>query len=139
MLLTKRQGYIIAFRFLDRCWNFIQTDDFGKLLGAMNPNLFKEGFSADPAYWEDWLRCSKQVTDLENVTPEQVFKIMILFLEFYQNNFCFELRPVFDYLDLNNHLQDNWELKVNWITSIDETIINGNRAVTIGCPHQNID
>ena len=53
--MTSKQGFYLMFYLLDQMyWEDTENDVLGGMLGAMNPDLFEGGVSADPAYWEDW-------------------------------------------------------------------------------------
>lgn len=87
MILNLKQAYLTTFYFLDMIYDENKNDVLGGLLGSMNPNIFIDNISADPAIWEDWENCAKTITKDGFLTANQAFQVMILFLEFNQNEF----------------------------------------------------
>jgi hypothetical protein len=58
--LTKEQAFKAMAIFLERFYERTQSDDVGGLLGDMM--LRKNGTTADPAAWEDWMKSVQKIT-----------------------------------------------------------------------------
>ncbi len=58
-VMTAQEAYEVMMLFLEKHYRLTSSDDIGALLGAMQ--FFEDGLSADPAMWEDWLECVKEV------------------------------------------------------------------------------
>jgi len=56
--------YLEAFKamscFLEKYYDQTSSDDIGSLLGEIQ--LVENGSTADPAAWEDWMKCVHKVT-----------------------------------------------------------------------------
>jgi|HubBroStandDraft_4_1064222.scaffolds.fasta_scaffold325676_1 hypothetical protein len=60
--LTELEAFQAMIKFLDIYYQNTFSDDIGSLLGDMNlDNFFKNGTTADPAAWEDWIECINAV------------------------------------------------------------------------------
>lgn len=91
MNLNLKQAYLTTFYFLETIYDKTKDNALGGLLGAMNPYVFSDSISADPAIWDDWKLCSKKITDSALLTTNETYQVMISFLEFYKEEFGFEL------------------------------------------------
>lgn len=93
--MTSKQGYYLMFYLLDQMyWENTENDTLGNILSSMNPYLFMEDVSADPAYWEDWQEMIAEAGMKEPLTVEQVLEIIQRFLAFYRQNFGFNLQAI---------------------------------------------
>lgn len=50
------EAYLAMFSFLEQHYQITHSDDLGALLGSMS--LLKDGGTADPVIWEDWLKAA---------------------------------------------------------------------------------
>lgn len=67
MELTTKQAFEAMVLFLEEFYNRTQSDDVGALLGQLI--LLKDGSTADPAAWDDWVECVEKVlinSDIRN-------------------------------------------------------------------------
>jgi hypothetical protein len=55
--LTDKQAFEAMIHFLELHYQRTKSDDLGALLGDLQ--LLKDGSTADPAAWQDWLQCVK--------------------------------------------------------------------------------
>lgn len=62
-VLTAQEAYEVMMLFLEKHYERTDSDDIGALLGALQ--FFEDGVTADPAMWEDWLKCVSKVKDDE--------------------------------------------------------------------------
>ncbi len=56
--IDKKQAYLAMFAFLEEHWNRTKSDDLAVLLGSMS--LLRDGETADPAIWNDWITAVKK-------------------------------------------------------------------------------
>ena len=63
-VLTEREAYETMLLFLEKHYELTGSDDIGALLGALQ--LFEDNISADPAMWEDWQKCVKELRGEDN-------------------------------------------------------------------------
>ena len=68
------------------------------LLGDLNPNLFSDGLSADPAAYYDWSICVNKSGDNDMLRSDDVLIGIQNFLIFYQNRFGFNLSNVIEHI-----------------------------------------
>lgn len=63
--MEKQLTYLEAFHcmreFLEIYYNNTKSDDVGDILSATQLTLWKDGGTADPACWEEWLECIEKV------------------------------------------------------------------------------
>jgi hypothetical protein len=52
--LTPKEAFAAMYLFLDKMYKDYGFDQLGGILGGMS--LLADGGTADPAYWDDWLR-----------------------------------------------------------------------------------
>lgn len=57
--LTTQQAFKAMVLFLESFYERTKSDDVGGLLGDLI--LLKDGTTADPAAWDDWMKCVKKV------------------------------------------------------------------------------
>lgn len=53
-------AFLTLFKLLDKAYDESKNRSLGSLLGSMNPDLFEESISADPAVYEDFCDCLKE-------------------------------------------------------------------------------
>jgi len=57
--LSEKDAYLAMFAFLENEYEMTKSDDVGAMLGSMS--FLKDGNTADPAAWNDWLEAIKKV------------------------------------------------------------------------------
>ncbi len=62
--LTVLQAYLAMVKFLEEFYQRTGSDDVAVLLGGMQ--LLKDGKTADPAAWNDWMKCVKSIRALDS-------------------------------------------------------------------------
>jgi hypothetical protein len=61
--LTERQAFEAMVMFLEQFYERTDSDDIGGLLSDLM--MATDGQTADPAAWQDWLSCIRQVTSVK--------------------------------------------------------------------------
>lgn len=97
--MTLKEAYIYIFRILNKYWYATHDDGLGDILSEMNPFLWKDGNSADPAAWEDWLRVVQTVTSKESITEAEAMKAMISLLKDYHEQGWVDLAKVIEHFE----------------------------------------
>lgn len=96
----QKKSYKALYMLLDAFYSATKNDYAGILLGSMNPELFNGVDSADPATFEDFCDCLNECykkTMSEDI--KTAFSASIQFLDFYKNEFGFELTDIEQYID----------------------------------------
>lgn len=106
--MTQRQAYIAAYYFLESYWIETKSDDLVHLLSNMNPFLWTDGYSADPATYEEWLECAKKIVDGESLDARQTFDVMLEFLKFHKEEFEFAPAWLIDDVTKKTHNSSEW-------------------------------
>jgi hypothetical protein len=57
--LTDKQAFQAMILFLDDYYARKSSDEIGAILGGLQ--MIGDGMPADPAAWDDWLKCVRQV------------------------------------------------------------------------------
>jgi hypothetical protein len=57
--LTEKEAYTAMYAYLVKIYEITKSDDLGSLLGSMS--TLANGETADPAIWDDWLKCIEEV------------------------------------------------------------------------------
>lgn len=68
--LTTQQAFEAMVLFLEGFYERTQSDDVGGLLGDLI--LLEDGETADPAAWDDWMKCVRRVVDKQSVQKDAV-------------------------------------------------------------------
>ena len=94
--MTNTQGYMAIFQILDDYFFTVEKDrELAPLLGQMNPELTGGRGPADPAVWEDWLKCVEKVCGkADTIAPAQLRPLLFAFLEMYRDEWGFDLNSV---------------------------------------------
>lgn len=61
--ITVEVAYAAMYKFLENEYEMTKSDDIGGLLGGMS--LLRNGKTADPAIWGEWLNAVKKALDEE--------------------------------------------------------------------------
>lgn len=85
-IMEKMKSFLIFFYILDQCYDQYMEDDLGGFLGAISPELWRDGQPADKAIYNDW-EDSIKIIDTQNIV-----EITYKFLEFYEQKFGFNLK-----------------------------------------------
>ncbi|MGD1901946.1 MAG: hypothetical protein ACFB9N_06875 [Geitlerinemataceae cyanobacterium] len=67
MNLDYKEAYLAMYEFLNDFYDRTKSDEVGGLLGEMS--LLGDGSTADPAAWEDWLRCIEKIENGQGRDP----------------------------------------------------------------------
>ena len=60
--LTIRQAFDAMFCYLEDYYHRGKSDEVGDMLSNLDVNnVFKSGYTADPAAWSDWMKCVCQI------------------------------------------------------------------------------
>ena len=108
MKTTLRQAYLAAFQILDEIFDETKNEKLGNFLSGMNPYLFSDSMSADPATWHEWTACAEKVSTDEMYENSDVLVIVNMFLQLNQKQYDFDMNWFAELL--NKKIQDGrWE------------------------------
>ena len=119
--MTIKQGYYLMFYLLNEIYFEDMenvNDTLGGMLGAMSPDLFVGGVSADPAYWEDWKEIVSRLGISEPLDVKQALQITVAFLEFYRKEFDFDLREIEDRIENMDESDETLKQCIRWAMGI---------------------
>ena len=83
--MNTMQSFLMLFYLLDQCFDDCPEESLGGLLGAISPELWRDGQPADKAVLLDWEKFSRR----ETVNAQNIVRIICDFLECYENQFGF--------------------------------------------------
>lgn len=101
--MSIQEAYLVMYNILNDYY-FQESDNhyLASLLSDMDPNVFMDKMSADPATYFDWLSCVECYIVNEEIKDENIILALKSFLRFYQQEFGYQLEDVIDYFDLRN-------------------------------------
>ena len=103
MRTLSEKAYLSMFYVIDAYYSAHPSDSVGSLLGDLNPFLFKDAISADPAAYDDFCDCFAKTAKGREVDDFDVgYRAAISFLKYYNDEFGFELENLirdFSYRD----------------------------------------
>ena len=83
--MNTMQSFLMLFFILDQCFDDCPENSLGGLLGAISPELWRDGQPADKAILLDW----EEVNRNETITTQNVVQKIYYFLECYEKLFGF--------------------------------------------------
>ena len=95
--LTTEDSFCAAFALLDKYYRESDDDKVCSLLSDMDPYLFKNSLSADPAVYGDWCRIIAAYQKDGRVEYLQMLFGLKELLAFYQKEFGFEHQNAIDH------------------------------------------
>jgi hypothetical protein len=114
MLLDIKQAYLTMYFMLDAYyWEKTKSDSLGGMLGDLSPYMAKGYISADPAAWEDWIDSVKKISNADLLTHDEVFQVIIVFLDFYMSEFGFDIGVILEDIKNMSIKSDTWLSFVN--------------------------
>jgi hypothetical protein len=81
-MLTYKQALLAAYTILDDLYDKTKGESMAGLLSDMNPFVFKDRTSADPATWKEWITCAEKVQEGGALTEDNAFQALVSFLNF---------------------------------------------------------
>jgi len=97
------------FSFLEACYETSKTDMIGALLGSMNPYLFQDNSSADPALYNHWLKLNNNRNVLN---AEDCYAMMLLFLGEMNSRMHLDIADFIERLKTTQSIKKSWN--VSW-------------------------
>jgi hypothetical protein len=108
MTITLRQSYLAAFQILDEIFDDTKNEQLGNFLSGMNPYLFTDSISADPATWHEWVSCANKVQNGGVLTADNAFQTLISFLRFNEEQYGYRTNMILDEMQ-NPSYQKRWK------------------------------
>ena len=103
-----RQAFVAAYYFLDHCYAETKNTELVGLVSDMNPFVFADGGSADPAAISDWGNIAKNISETGDFDTEQAFQAMYEYVNFHKTEFGFDYDWVLAYLANETHKSLKW-------------------------------
>jgi len=122
--LTLKQAFIAAFYFMDLYYIETKDDALADLLGNMNPYLWADGGSADPAAEEDWNNVAKAIKCGTQINPEQAFLLMYEYLNFHKTGLGYDVEWLMNDLAKKPHDTPEWLECITKAINPDESTIS---------------
>jgi len=126
-MFSIHQGYYIVYKFMERYWYEVdrhrkyEPDDSFTLVTifstGMEPQDINISNPLDREKYYEWVELTSQINDKATYTKDELFTAMIKFLNYYKNEYGFNLKEAID--DIEHNCNVMWE-KV--ITEAIETI-----------------
>jgi len=107
-MLNFRQAFIAAYYFLNIYYEETKNDDFLDIISGMNPFLWADGGSADPAAEKDWADVAKIIAKGESLNPQQAFQAMYGYVKFFKTEFGFDFDWIINGLLEKTHNSPKW-------------------------------
>lgn len=80
------QSFLFFFYILDQGYNQCKNDDLGGFLGAISPEMWEDGQSADKAVLNDW----EKISNPETVDMKNIIERAYTFLGCYEQEFGYD-------------------------------------------------
>jgi len=107
-MMNFRQAFIAAYYFLDLYYIETGDEDIADLVSDMNPFLWGDGGSADPAAEDDWEKVAKATVDGGSISPQQAFQVLYNYLKFHTVEFGFNFEWLMEDMLSKTHNTSNW-------------------------------
>jgi len=92
------ESFLTFFYILDQCYEQVQEDDLGGLLGAASPELWGDGHPMDRAILNDW----KEISNPDTVNKQNIIEKTYGFLEYYEKLYGFNFAKTKKWLTIPN-------------------------------------
>lgn len=90
MNLSYQHSLWAAYKLLSSLYRNEESHGLLFILDEMDPFAFTNGTCADPAVWQSWTKCCKDVNDSGFLTSEQIISVLVKFLEVNEEEYsCF--------------------------------------------------
>jgi len=106
--MTPKQAFMATYKFLEIYYDETADNRLIDLLSGMNPLLWIDGGSADPAIYNDWLEISKKFISDEQIDAKKAFLAMFEFLVFYEKEFDYVPEWLIEDLRGKSHSTPKW-------------------------------
>lgn len=93
MLISYDRAFLATYYVLDEMYQRTPSDSLAVIASDMNPFLFADGKSADPASYEDFVDCCKEVEKRENCEEDVqlAYRCGLAYMQFFNDSWGFPL------------------------------------------------
>jgi len=106
--MTLKQAFIASYLFLDIFYQETKDERFLDIISGMNPFLWADGSSADPAAIYDWAFVAKRITEEEHLSSKQSYYVMYEYVKFFKTEFGFDFDWIMEGLLKKTHNSPEW-------------------------------
>jgi hypothetical protein len=109
--ITTLQAFNALIIFLENYNEKHFSDDLCDLLSGTSMDIWADGGTADPAYWDEWVEVIKKVTklDTDTLTTRESFEASKEFLKLYfADTNSKDIQKLLEYMENTSSLQDSW-------------------------------
>lgn len=87
----QRKAFLATFCLLDNLYSRFPYKNLGVVLGDMDPYIFKDGMSADPAAWADFSKYYEEAKESYSTEFDIAYYTSIRFLRVYEEEWDFPI------------------------------------------------
>jgi len=106
--MNLRQAFIAAYYYLEVYYNETISEDILDIISSMNPFLWADGGSADPAAEHDWIEVAKNIMTGDQMDSQQAFQVMYEYVKFFKTEFGFDFDRIMEGLLKKTHNDPEW-------------------------------
>lgn len=106
--MNLKQAFIAAFYFLNLYYEETNNEAFLDIVSGMNPFVWEDESSADPAAERDWEAIANSITIEAYLSPQQAFQIMYEYVKFFKTEFGFNFDWIMEGLLEKTHNDPKW-------------------------------
>ncbi len=92
------QSFLIFFYILDQCYEQCQENDLGGFLGAISPEIWKDGQPIDKSIFNDW----EKISNPPAINRQNIVRKTYDFLKYYEEEFGFKFTETKQWLSMLN-------------------------------------
>lgn len=98
--MSIQEAYIVMYNFLDDYYcRGSENASLASLLSDMDPNIFSDKKTADPATYNDWYNCISRYVKNGEIQKENILTALKDFLLYYQQVFGYQLKDVISFIE----------------------------------------
>ena len=106
--MTLKQAFVASFYFLSFYYEEAKDESLLDIISSMNPHVWVDGNSFDPASEHDWERIAKSIVKEGCLSSQQAFKAMYEYVKFFKTEFGFDFDWVLEGLLEKTHNDAKW-------------------------------
>ena len=108
MHISLKPAFLATYQLLDEYFDNNPNEKLGMLLSDMNPYLFTDSDSADPATYNEWEYYAKTAAQGKNLTENSIFQALISFLNHNEEQYGYQTETVVKDIQSPSY-QNRWQ------------------------------
>ena len=109
-MLNHKQSLLVAYTLLDDIHDETHESSLRELLADMNPFIFTDRTSADPATWNEWVVCAEEIQKGDSMASDNVFSTLVSFLKFNEIQYGYDTHTIVNKLQSPSYRERRAEL-----------------------------